>query len=44
MQAVERRLERATEDVRSRSAKTKIHLLRHSGEGRNPVVYSIHSR
>ena len=44
MQAVERRLEQAAEDARSRPAQTGIQPARHSGEGRNPVGYASHSR
>ena len=44
MQAVKRRLEQAAEEARNRPAKAGIPPFRHSGEGRNPVVYKIHSR
>ena len=36
-------MRREVKDARSRPAKVGSHR-RHSGEGRNPVVYSIHSR
>ena len=44
MQVVERRLEQAAEEARSRPARARTYSPRHSGAGRNPVVYSVHSR
>ena len=44
MQVVGRRLKQAAEEARNRLAQIEIQLRRHSGAGRNPVVYTIHAR
>ena len=44
MQVVERRREQAAEDARSCLAQAGIQPRRHSGAGRNPVIYAIHAR